>query len=71
MRTNLIKTEAENEAALARLAEIFDAEPGTAEGDEAELLTALIEKYEREAYLMELPDAIEAPNVRVGELREL
>ena len=71
MTMKLIKTEAENEAALARLEEIFEAEPGTAEGDEAELLTALIEKYERQAYPMELPDPIEAINVRVGELREL
>ena len=71
MTIKLIKTEAENEAALARLEEIFEAEPGTAEGDEAELLTALIEKYEREAYLMELPDPIEAPNVRGGGLMQL
>jgi HTH-type transcriptional regulator/antitoxin HigA len=65
MRAKLIKTEAENEAALARLEEIFEAEPGTAEGDEAELLTALIEKYEREAYPMELPDAMEAIKFRM------
>lgn len=65
MRMKLIKTEAENEAALARLGEIFEAERGTAEGDEAELLTALIEKYEREAYLMELPDPIEAIKFRM------
>ncbi len=71
MTMKLIKTEAENEAALARLEEIFEAEPGTVEGDEAELLTALIEKYEREAYPMELLDPIEAPDVRGGELREL
>ncbi len=65
MKSKLIKTEAENEAALARLAEIFDAEPGTAEGDEAELLTALIEMYEREAYPMDLPDPIEAIKYRM------
>ena len=31
MKIKLIKTEEENEAALARLDEIFDAEPGTPE----------------------------------------
>lgn len=65
MKLKLIKTEAENEAALARLEEIFDAEPGTPEGDEAELLTALIEMFEREAYPIDLPDPIEAIKFRM------
>lgn len=65
MKLKLIKTEAENEAALARLEEIFDAEPGTPEGDEAELLTALIEMYERTAYPIDLPDPIEAVRFRM------
>ncbi|HEY5953775.1 MAG TPA: ImmA/IrrE family metallo-endopeptidase [Terrimicrobiaceae bacterium] len=65
MKLKLIKTEAENEAALARLEEIFDAEPGTPEGDEAELLTALIEMFERKAYPMDLPDPIEAIKFRM------
>ena len=52
MKPKLIKTEAENEAALTRLEEIFEAGPGTPEGDEAELLTALIKMYERKAYPM-------------------
>ena len=65
MNLKLIQTEAENEAALARLEEIFDAEPGTPEGDEAELLTALIEIFERKAYPMELPTPIEAIKFRM------
>jgi HTH-type transcriptional regulator/antitoxin HigA len=65
MKPKLIKTEAENEAALARLDEIFDAEPGTSEGDEAELLTALIEMFERKAYPIDLPDPIEAIKFRM------
>ena len=65
MKIKLIKTEEENEAALARLDEIFDAEPGTPEGDEAELLTALIEMYERKAYPIDLPDPIEAIKFRM------
>jgi len=65
MKAKLIKTEEENEAALARLDEIFDAEPGTPEGDEAELLTALIEMYEQKAYPIDLPDPIEAIKFRM------
>lgn len=65
MKAKLIKTEEENEAALKRLDEIFDAEPGTPEGDEAELLTALIEMYEKKAYPIDLPDPIEAIKFRM------
>lgn len=65
MKAKLIKTDEENEAALARLEEIFEAEPGTPDGDEAELLTALIEMYERKAYPIALPDPIEAIKFRM------
>jgi HTH-type transcriptional regulator/antitoxin HigA len=67
MKIKLIKTEEENEAALARLDEIFDAESGTPEGDEAELLTALIEMYEQKAYPIDLPDPIEAIKFRMDQ----
>ena len=68
----LIQTEAENEAALARLDEIFDAKPGTPDGDEVELLVALIEAYERVAYPIDLPNPIDAITFRMeqAELRE-
>lgn len=49
---NPILTEQENQAALKRLEEIFDAEPGTPEGDEAELLTQRIVEFESKAYPM-------------------
>lgn len=67
MKIKLIKTEEENDAALARLEEIFDAAPGTPEGDEAELLTALIEMYEKKAYPIDLPDPIEAIKFRMDQ----
>ena len=56
----LIQTEAENQAALAILDKIFDAKPSTPDGDEFDLLVALIEAYERVAYPIDLPDPIEA-----------
>ena len=51
-----IKTEADYKAALARADEIFDAKPGTSEGDELELLVTLIEHYEDTAFPIDLPD---------------
>ncbi|MBV6641020.1 MAG: transcriptional regulator [Cyclobacteriaceae bacterium] len=46
MRQSIIKTEAEYQQALKRLDQLFDAPENTPEGDEAELLVSLIEKYE-------------------------
>ncbi|WP_339903255.1 transcriptional regulator [uncultured Cyclobacterium sp.] len=55
-----ITTEQEYEIALERLSTIFDANPDSAEGMEAELLVTLIEKYEKEHYPISLPDPIDA-----------
>lgn len=60
-----MKTEKDYQAALARLDEIFDAKPGTADGDEAELLTALIEMYEEQKYPIDLPDPVSAIKFRM------
>lgn len=65
MQPKIIKTEAEYEQALARLDVIFDAEPDTPEGDEAELLTALIEMYEEKVYPMGMPSPLEAIKYRM------
>ena len=55
-----IKSEKDYQVALKRMDEIFHAEEGTSEGDEAEILILLIEKYEDEHYSIEDPDPIEA-----------
>jgi HTH-type transcriptional regulator/antitoxin HigA len=65
MKPKIIKTEAEYEQALARLDAIFDADPGTAEGDEAELLTALVEMYEEQVYPIDMPSPVEALKFRM------
>ena len=65
MKPKIIKTEAECQEALARVEEIFDATPGTGEGDELELLVHLIEHYEDEAYPIDLPDPISAIKFRM------
>jgi HTH-type transcriptional regulator/antitoxin HigA len=55
-----ITTKKEYEESLARLSKIFEADPDSPEGMEAELLVTLIEKYEKEHYPIALPDPIEA-----------
>src|SRR6516165_583650 len=60
MKAKIIKTEAEYQTTLARIEEIFDAKPGTAKGDELELLLLLVETYEEKAYPIDPPDAIAA-----------
>jgi HTH-type transcriptional regulator/antitoxin HigA len=47
---------------------IFDAAIDTKEGDEAEILSLLIENYENENYPIEAPDPIEAIKIRMEEL---
>jgi HTH-type transcriptional regulator/antitoxin HigA len=68
MEIKLIKTEKDYEKALKRLEVIFDALPGTKEGDEAEILSILIEKYEDVHYPMEAPDPIEAIKFRMEQM---
>lgn len=65
MKPKLIKTGKDYQAALARLDEIFEAQPGTADGDEAELLTTLIEMYEEQKYPIDLPDPVSAIKFRM------
>jgi HTH-type transcriptional regulator/antitoxin HigA len=63
-----IKTKADYEKALVRLEKIFDAKPNTPTGDEAEILSLLIENYENIHYPIEAPDPIEAIKIRMEEL---
>lgn len=59
MVSKVIKSEAEYEAALARVEEIMDAEPNTPEGEELELLALLIESYEENNFPLSNPDPID------------
>ena len=63
-----IKTKKDYQIALNRLEQIFDAKPGTKEGDELEVLGLLIDKYEQEHYPIEYPDPIEAIKFRMEQL---
>jgi HTH-type transcriptional regulator/antitoxin HigA len=68
MKYKLIKTKKDYQSAIDRLDKIFDAKKGTAEADELELLTILIEKYEDELYPIALPDPIEAIKFRMEQM---
>ncbi len=68
MEMKVIKTEEEYKQALSRLEMIFDSEPGTAEGDELELLSLLINNYENFSCPIDLPDPIEAIKFRMEQL---
>lgn len=63
-----IKTEDDYRQALERLERIFDAKKGTKEGDELEVLSILIDKYEEEHFPIEMPDPIEAIKFRMEQL---
>ncbi|MBT8259039.1 MAG: transcriptional regulator [Flavobacteriaceae bacterium] len=63
-----IKTEQDYQEALERLEVIFDAKPGSEEGDELEILSILIDKYENDNFPIDLPDPIEAIKFRMEQL---
>lgn len=63
-----IKTNEDYEEALERLEVIFDAKKGTPDGDELEILSILIEKYEDDKYSIGLPDPIEAIKFRMEQM---
>ena len=68
MTIKVIKTEKEYQKALKRLEVIFDAKKASKDGDELELLSLLIENYEKEKYPIDLPDPIEAIKFRMEQL---
>lgn len=68
MKVKPIKNEKDYNEALERLEVIFDSDSNTKEGDEAEILSLLIENYENEHYPIEAPDPIEAIKIRMEEM---
>ena len=68
MEIKPIKTETDYDKALERLELIFDATPNSKEGDEAEILSLLIDNYENKHYPIESPDPIEAIKIRMEEM---
>jgi HTH-type transcriptional regulator/antitoxin HigA len=55
-----IRTQRDHKAALAEIERLFDAKPGTPDGDRLEVLATLVEAYEQKHYPMSPPDPVEA-----------
>ena len=68
MKLKVIKTKKEYNESLNRLEKIFDAKPGTSNGDELEILALLIDLYEKEHFPIPTPDPIEAVKFRMEQL---
>lgn len=65
MQIRPIKTVEDNNAALARIEQLWDAEPNTPEGDELDVLATLVSAFEEESFPIEAPDPIEAIKFRM------
>jgi antitoxin component HigA of HigAB toxin-antitoxin module len=58
MNIKPIRTEADNQEALTRVNQLWDAVPGTPEADEMEILAILIEAFEKQFYKIETLDPV-------------
>lgn len=65
MNIQPIRTKEDNDKALARINEIFNAEPNTAEHDELDILTTLVCAYEEQSIKIEAPDPVVAIKFRM------
>ena len=67
MKPKLIRTETDHEAALRRIELLMENEPEPAspQGEELELLSLLVERYEDEQYPMDLPEPVAAIRFRM------
>jgi len=55
-----IRTQRDCKAALAEIERLFDAKPGTPDGDRLDVLTTLVEAYEQQHYPVPPPDPVDA-----------
>lgn len=65
MEIHPVHTERDYEAALQRIDALMDAEPGTPEGDELDVLATLVEVYEARRHPINPSDPIEAIRFRM------
>jgi len=73
MKTKILKTEQEYNEACERIYSLINSsgnpiEPNSPEGEEMELLSLLVEKYEQEHYPIEAPNPIEAIKFRMEQM---
>ncbi|PSB08953.1 transcriptional regulator [filamentous cyanobacterium CCP1] len=60
MELRPIKTEADYQETLKAIEQLLNAAPNTPESDRLDVLSTLVEAYEKEHFAIELPDPIEA-----------
>jgi len=65
MRIRPIRTEADHDAAVARIAELIGARPDTSEGEELDILATLVDAYEAKHHVIDAPDPIAAIQFRM------
>jgi HTH-type transcriptional regulator/antitoxin HigA len=68
MNIKPIKNKNDYSKALSRVEELWNAKPGSKEGDELDILATLIEQYENTHYKIEAPDPVEAVRFRMEQL---
>jgi HTH-type transcriptional regulator/antitoxin HigA len=68
MNITLIKNKKDYEKTLKMVEKLWNAKLNTKEGDELDVLTTLIEKYENEQFPIEFPNPIEAIEFRMDQL---
>lgn len=68
MNIKPIKNDDDLAEAVLRMRQLRGAKPNTPEGDEIEILAALVETYEEKHYDIEAPDPIEAIKFRMDQL---
>ncbi len=67
MKIKEIKTARDHQIALARVDEIWNAEPNSLAGDELESLITLIQKFEDENFAIAAPNAVEKIKFRIDQ----
>jgi len=65
MNIRPIKNEEDYTCTLSHIESLMDAKPNTAQMDELEVLTTLVEAYEEQHYKIDAPDPIEAIKFRM------
>ena len=68
MEISPIRNQKDYQKALERLEVIFDAKRGTKAGDELEILSVLVDNYERKKFPIEMPDPISAIHFRMEQM---
>ena len=65
MQIHPIRTEADHDSAIVRIAELIGAKPDTGEGEELDILATLVDAYEAKHHAIDIPDPIAAIQFRM------